>query len=156
MQRTTLQRLKSLLTEQHKRRYPNLPDHTRSIKVPTDTNANGLTRCVITWIELHGYQAERISNTGRMIDKSKVVTDVAGRSAIIGSKEWIKGTGTNGTADISATIKGRSVKIEIKYGKDRQSEAQKQYQAAIERSGGVYLIVRDFDEFINWFDKFIQ
>lgn len=156
MQKNTLQRLKSLMTEQHKRRYPNLPDHTRCIKIPTDSNANGLTRCVITWIELHGFQAERISNTGRMIDRTKVVTDVAGRCTIIGSKEWIPGTGTNGTADISATIKGRSVKIEIKYEKDRQSEAQKQYQADIERAGGVYLIVRDFDEFINWFDNFIQ
>ncbi len=30
--------------------------------------------------------------------------------------QWTKGTGTPGSADISATIKGRSVKIEVKYG----------------------------------------
>jgi hypothetical protein len=91
-----------------------------------------------------------------MIDKSKVVTDVAGRSALIGSKEWIPGTGTNGSSDVSATIKGRSVKLEIKYGKDRLSKAQIEYGESITRAGGVYLVVRDFDEFIEWFNNFIK
>jgi hypothetical protein len=48
------------------------------------------------------------------------------------------------------------VKIEIKYGKDRQSDVQKEYQASIERAGGVYIIVRTFYEFVVWYDKFIQ
>ncbi|KAF2380358.1 hypothetical protein BSN82_16780, partial [Acinetobacter baylyi] len=56
--------------------------------------------------------------------------------------QWTKGTGTPGSADISATIKGRSVKIEVKYGKDRQSQAQKDYQKAIEKAGGTYIIVK--------------
>jgi len=68
--------------------------------------------------------------------------------------QWTKGTGTPGSADISATIYGRSVKIEVKIGKDRQSEAQKNYQAMIERSGGTYIIAKDFDLFLEWFDKF--
>jgi hypothetical protein len=46
------------------------------------------------------------------------------------------------------------VKIEVKIGKDRQSEAQKKYQEDIERAGGVYLIARDFDSFVEWFDSF--
>jgi hypothetical protein len=70
--------------------------------------------------------------------------------------KWTPGQSTKGTADISATIRGRSVKIEIKYGHDRQSQVQKEYQASIERAGGVYIIVRDFDSFMVWYDKFIQ
>jgi hypothetical protein len=70
--------------------------------------------------------------------------------------KWTKGTGTKGSADISATINGRSVKIEIKYGKDRQSEAQIRYQEMIEKAGGTYLIVKSFDDFIQWFDLFIS
>jgi hypothetical protein len=69
---------------------------------------------------------------------------------------WTKGTTTAGSADISATIRGRSVKIEVKVGKDRQSEAQKRYQESIERAGGVYMIARDFDTFVEWFDEFIK
>jgi hypothetical protein len=70
--------------------------------------------------------------------------------------KWTPGQGTKGTADISATIRGRSVKIEVKYGKDRQSDAQKQYQEDIERAGGVYIIARDMDQFLDWFDAFIK
>lgn len=150
------QRFKDLVLQDSQQRYPNLPDHTRSITVPKDTDTNGLTRCVLKWIELHGYQAERISSTGRWIDNSSEVTDIIGRRMRIGSGKWIKGNGTPGTADISATIRGKAVKIEIKYGKDRQSVWQKRYQESIEASGGVYLIVRKFDDFVNWWDSWSQ
>jgi hypothetical protein len=59
---------------------------------------------------------------------------------------------TPGTADISLTLKnGLSVKVEVKWGKDRQSEAQKKYQAKIEKSGGIYLIIHKFEEFYDWY-----
>lgn len=70
--------------------------------------------------------------------------------------QWTKGTGTAGSADISATIKGRSVKIEVKIGKDRQSDAQKKYQEMIERAGGVYIIAKNFDEFVEWYNNFVS
>jgi hypothetical protein len=132
-------------------------------KIPTDyvvrtkyidTTANGLTKCVIDYINLIGGQAERISNTGRYIDDSKIVTDVLGNRKKIGTGKYIKGTGTNGTADISATFKGKSIKIEIKM-KDKQSEAQKEYQQAIERAGGIYFICHTFDEFLDKFNTFV-
>ncbi len=68
--------------------------------------------------------------------------------------KWTPGQGTKGTADISATIRGRSVKIEVKQ-KDKQSEVQKQYQQSIESAGGIYEIFRDFDSFVLWYEKFI-
>lgn len=121
----------------------------------SDSKTNGLTQCVIKWIQLNGYQAERISNTGRMIDTSRKITNVVGQVGIIGGKKWIKGTGTNGTADISATIQGRSVKIEIKFGADRLSQDQIEYGNNVTRAGGVYLVVRDFDQFVVWWDLII-
>ena len=120
----------------------------------TDTTANGLTKCVIDYINFIGGQAERISNTGRYIDESRIVTDVLGNRKKIGSGKYIKGTGTNGTADISATFKGKSIKIEIKM-KDKQSEVQKEYQQAIERAGGIYFICHNFDEFLEKFNTFV-
>ena len=121
-----------------------------------DATANGLTKCIITWLSVNGWQAERISNTGRYIDESKIVTDVMGHTKKIGSGKYIKGSGTKGTADISATVKGRSVKIEVKIGKDRQSDVQKKYQADIEKSGGIYFIATDFDYFIMWYKSFTE
>lgn len=117
----------------------------------SDKTANGLTKCVLQFIRLHGYQAERINTTGRPIDHREIVDDCLGFRRTIGSVTWIPGTGTKGSADISATIAGRSVKIEVKIGRDRQSEHQKAYQQSIEASGGIYLIVRNFQEFYDWY-----
>jgi hypothetical protein len=44
----------------------------------------------------------------------------------------------------------------VKYGKDRQSDAQKQYQEKIETAKGIYYIARDFDTFVEWYDKINQ
>ena len=117
----------------------------------TDSTANGLTKCIVDWVNLNGYQAERISTTGRYIDNSKIVTDVLGNSKRIGSGKYIKGSGTKGSADISATIRGKSIKIEVKLNKDKQSDYQIKYQQDIERAGGIYFIAKDFDQFIEFY-----
>jgi hypothetical protein len=104
----------------------------------TDKTANGLTKMIVDWIKYNGGQAERISTTGRYI---------------VSQKRWIKGSGTKGSADISATIKGRSVKIEVKIGKDKMSEDQHKYKEAIEKAGGIYYIAKDFDSFYEWYNK---
>ena len=129
-------------------KHPNMHPDCIPRPVYSDKTANGLTKMVIDWITLNGGQAERISNMGRYIDSSKVVTNVLGQRMKIGSGKFIPGAGTNGTADISAIVKGRSVKIEVKM-KDKQSDAQKKYQESVERAGGIYYIVRSFDEFID-------
>jgi F0F1-type ATP synthase alpha subunit len=121
----------------------------------TDKTANGLTKAIVKWINLNGYQAERISTSGRWVDNSKVVTDVLGNQKKIGSGKYIKGSGTKGSADISATIKGRSIKIEVKM-KDKQSEAQIEYQKAIERAGGIYFIAKDFTSFYEFYTTLVK
>jgi Holliday junction resolvase len=122
----------------------------------TDKTANGLTKAIVKWINLNGYQAERISTSGRWVDNSKVVTDVLGNQKKIGSGKYIKGSGTKGSADISATIKGKSIKIEVKINKDRQSEAQVEYQKAIERAGGIYFIAKDFNSFYEFYSTLVK
>jgi hypothetical protein len=91
-----------------------------------------------------------------VIDKRETYTDVVGRVKTIGGIQRTYSTTTNGTADISATINGRSVKIEVKIRKDRQSQAQKEYQAAIERAGGIYIVAKDFKSFYEWFIETFQ
>ena len=143
--------LTSLKLKELRDKYPSVP-YLPEPKY-TDATANGLTKCVIDFLNLSGHQAERISSMGRMIDKRQKTTDVLGRERIIGSLTYIKGTSTNGTADISSIINGKSVKIEIKIGKDRQSEVQKKYQQATEKAGGIYLITKSFDEFMEQYKK---
>jgi hypothetical protein len=148
---SAVKELEEMAFEAKKRKHPTVPYLSRD-KFRDDT-ANGLTMCILKHIRLFGGQAERISTTGRLIDRSSIVSDVLGHRRKIGGLQYIPTTGTKGSADISATIKSLSVKIEVKIGKDRQSEAQKQYQNSIEKSGGFYCIAKDFASFLEWYTK---
>jgi hypothetical protein len=136
--------------------HPNVPRYAIALPKYEDKTANGLTKCIIDYLQLSDHQAERINTMGRPIDNRKQVTDVLGRTKTIGSMTWGKSTATKGSSDISATIQGRSVKIEVKIGKDRQSQDQKVYQANIEKSGGQYWIVKNFDDFMKKYDEFLE
>jgi hypothetical protein len=57
-----------------------------------------------------------------------------------------------GTADLLGVIKGYAVAIEVKAGKDRQRESQKNFQECWERAGGVYLICRNVEETMEALD----
>jgi len=148
---TGLQQLRELALQDSRRRHPGFPEYARCTRKYSDKTANGLTRAIIDFLRFNGWQAERINCTGRPQDGRKVVKDVCGFSRTIGSVKWLPTSGQRGTADISATIRGRSVKIEIKMN-DRQSQDQKDYQQQIERAGGIYWLVRSFDEFIRLYD----
>jgi hypothetical protein len=108
--------------------------YTKKLKA---SNTNSLTECIIRLITFSGYHAERINIVG-------IVRKEGGYRASSMQK---------GTADVSATIKGLSVKIEVKFGKDRQSEHQKIYQGQITASGGIYYIAQTYEDFARWYSS---
>lgn len=108
----------------------------------SDATANELTACILDFINIvKNQQAERFHSGG-----------VPFRDPKTGDQKFAKPITTTGTADIHATINSLSVKIEIKIN-DTQSQAQKEYQRAIERAGGIYFIARNFREFAWWYRK---
>lgn len=139
--------LKKLKEEHLKAQYPSVPEYAIPPVKYSDKSANGLTNCIVDFLNLSGQFAERHSNEGRVIDGRKTYTDVLGRTKTIGSIKRINSSQKNGTSDIKAVIQGRMVAIEVKYGKDRQSENQKKYQKQIESAGGIYMIAKTFDDF---------
>jgi hypothetical protein len=149
MNKENKQRLEALKLANDIERHPSFPEAYFVKKKWDDKTANGLTKAITSFIQFNGYQAERINTMGVARENKRTDGKVIGVT-------WTKGTSTAGSADISATIRGRSVKIEVKVGKDRQSDAQKRYQESIERAGGVYMIARDFDTFVEWFDEFVK
>jgi len=148
--------LKNLWLETSRRRAPHFPENARIGAVPrySDKTANGLTKMIIDFLKFNGWQAERVSVTGRYIDKSKVFTDCIGRQRRIGSGKWIPASMQPGTADISATIAGRSVKIEVKCKatKDWIRPEQREYQKQVEAAGGIYVVTTDFESFYKWYN----
>lgn len=147
-------RLKELETAYLTKKYPSVPLYALAYTAFKETSANELTKCVTKFLNMSGWQAERINTMG-VYREAKKVQDMDGITRVVGKGKYTPSGSTKGSADISATIYGRSVKIEIKYGRDVQSEAQKKYQKAIEDAGGIYIIVREFDKFVQWYDNFL-
>lgn len=142
--------LERLEVEAYRRAHPSIPEEA---VVPTkhrDDTANALTRCIVRFLQLKGWQAERINTMGRPVDTRRTY-NIAGCRRQVGSMKWVRSTSTPGSADISATIAGRSVKVEVKVGKDRQSRSQKAYAEAVRKAGGEYVIAHDFEEFLGWY-----
>jgi len=154
MQSKGMTLLRKLALADSRKKHPTLPEAARYVKPYSDKTANMLTRAIIDFIRFNGFQSERINCTGRPQDNTRIITDVLGDSRRVGSVKWLPTSGQRGTSDISATIRGRSVKIEIKM-KDKESEYQRKYQESIERAGGYYWICHSFDEFMNYYNQFL-
>lgn len=148
--------LKAMRVAALKTKHKNFP--AKFIPVPQyrDNTAANLTRCVVDYINLLGFQAERVNCTGRMLDNTKTIEDVTGRSRTFGTKKWIPTTGTPGTSDVHAVVNGKALKLEIKAGKDRQSDAQREYEQQVTKAGGVYYLVKNFPDFFHWLNDFIK
>lgn len=122
---------------------PLIPPHARLKPVFRDKTANELTQSIISFFTVIDGFCERISSTGRQVNSK-------------GSTIWVYGTGKNGTSDLAACFQGMNIKIEVKTGNDRQSEAQKTYQERIKQAGGIYIIARSFDGFLYEFFKAVE
>jgi hypothetical protein len=111
---------------------------TRCKQRPT---ANQLTKAVVKYIN---YQknclAFRVNSTGIYDAKLGI---------------WRKSNTIKGIADISVIAHGHSLWIEIKVGKDRQSDAQKAFQSKVEKADGNYWLVREFKDFEARWQTFI-
>ena len=130
--------LERLAMDEARRKYPNHPAGVLAPRIFRDDSANGLTQCIVKYITLQGGFASRINSTG--IYNKKL-------------HKYIPGTQKKGIADVMATFKGLSLHIEIKHGRDVQSEAQKKVESEVNRAGGRYYLARDFSSFKSWLDK---
>lgn len=159
----TLRELSELEARDRHTKNPSFPfDYLARTKY-TDKTANGLTKCIVEFLRLHGHQAERIRSEGRMIDGTQVVTDVLGHRKTIGSVKFIKASSQNGTADISAVVAvnvmGRIVGVACKWEvkmRDKQSDAQRQYELNVTTAGGKYFLVHSFEEFQEQYESVLR
>jgi hypothetical protein len=125
---------------------------TLATQYPDVTTSNGLTRYILYFLKWSGWRATRVSSAGRIIKAPQ--KQISGISLNV--NKFIPSTTRKGSADISATINGRSVMIEIKIGRDKPSEWQLKEQELERSSGGVYEFIHDADEFLRWYDQFIK
>jgi hypothetical protein len=152
MNRENKAMLQRMEREQQRAKYPNMPEHALAGTNWQDNSANALTKSIIGFLNMSGHFAERINTQGTYRQGRKLKVGEGTRQM---PGKYVPTTGVKGSADISCTIKGRSVKIEVKFKNDRQSEDQKKYQVQTEAAGGIYYVARDFDSFKEWYDELI-
>lgn len=93
--------------------------------------SSSLTDAVIKYFKLHGGNAYRINTVG-IYDKEM------GGLRNSGMKK--------GLPDVIGIYKGQFIGVEIKIGKDRQSDYQKEREQEINAAGGLYFIAKTFDQ----------
>ena len=108
----------------------------------SDDDANSLTVCVVDYLNFMQHHAERVAVTGIPTIRN-------------GKIEWRRSHMNRGTSDVHSIIASRACMLEIKHGADEMSSEQKEYQKKVEAAGGVYIVVRTFEDFLNWYDNFI-
>lgn len=157
---TAIQHLKSLALDHIRTKSPDLPYPDSFVHKYDDKKPGHLVRCMKDYLKFVCPDAmvDSISNTGRMVDGRTEVTNVMGQRGMIGSVGYIKGTGTRGISDTKiawTNLHGRHINwsAEIKIGRDIQSQAQKEYEAKVKRSGGHYSLVRTFEDFVAQFNQ---
>ena len=105
------------------------------VAIPNVNTANGLTSFITKFLFHMGHRATRINVMGRKL-----------------GNKFIRSTTRKGTADISATINGRSVMLEIKVGKDKPRPKQLKEQELERKAGGVFEFVGTPEQFFEIYD----
>lgn len=142
--------------EEKLRKFPNLYKPGDESKyewpLPSDRKANGLTKLIVGFLKLKGHHANRINTQGQARTGKVQRYEAFSNKAVYDQQiRWTKSTTTKGTADIDAIIFGKSVKIEVKIGRDKMSEDQLRYQVNVEKAGGLYYVARDMQSFYEWY-----
>ncbi|MDE6338672.1 MAG: VRR-NUC domain-containing protein [Muribaculaceae bacterium] len=84
-----------------------------------------------------------------------VATPNAGRRSIVTGARFKAEGLTAGVADLSLYYKGKTLFIEMKTPKGRQSPSQKEWQQTIEAQGFRYVICRSFEDFTKLINEYI-
>jgi hypothetical protein len=140
----TLKDLTELKFKMDVKNRPSVPLHAVPRKTFTDKTANGLATAIKAFCDLQGVMCMRSGNEGRYRPGSSVV-DVIGRTRVM-KGTWLPGQ-NNGLADITIILKGMTHYVEIKIGKDRQSDVQKTFESMAKKAGASYDIAKSWNDF---------
>ena len=128
-------------------------NHVFAVKQPK--KASELESLIDEYCTLSNAECTKNHSEGRQIVSKTNVTDVLGRSNSITDVKHIPSTTRRGTSDLTVVKDGKALYVEVKL-KDRQSEAQKQWQKRVEGFGNTYVIVRNIDEFAEVFTEYFN
>jgi len=95
---------------------------------------SAIQKQILDYIRRLGFYAWKNNNTGIFDPKRKVFRTVE----------------TKGVSDIIAIKNSLVLFIEVKTEKGVQSDSQKEFQAEIEKHGGIYILARSIEDVSEW------
>jgi hypothetical protein len=138
---TALQYLNALADAAKATKHPNVPAFGLVKSKYSDKDANGLTICVVDFLNLSGHFATRLASTGTY------------RADI---NQYIPSQQRSGLPDVMAVINGQAVFVEVKIGKDRLSAKQQGTIKELLRAGAWCFVTKTFEEFYSWYTAQFQ
>lgn len=149
--------LKTLAETVSAGKHPNIPAHARPVLKYSDKDAGSLTTAVLSYLRnIKKCRVWRQPSEGRYIE-GQSVTNVIGQTIQTRKGIFIpRDKHAIGIGDIAGVVPGgKAIFVEIKIGRDRQSEEQIEFENDIKRLGGIYVIARTWDGFIVDISKYI-
>lgn len=138
----TLKELNLFKKAQNQKLYPNLPASAVVQGRFKDSSANELTKAIIYHFEeVLGGLALRINNTGIYDPRTKRFRASHTRKGI---------------PDIICVLDSSFIGVEVKYGKDRLSQHQKQMKLDIEAAGGFYMVAKTFEQYVDTLNTYLD
>lgn len=101
---------------------------SKQLGAPT---ANELTQQILKWARFHRYFASRVNTAG-------IYDQRTGR--------YRTGTTRKGFPDVVIIANGLFYGVEVKAGRDQQSQEQRNCQLEIEAAGGTYILARTLED----------
>lgn len=138
MVETKIDALKELAAqafEKKKLDHPSMPEFAIVKTKFNDSTSNDLTKCILAYFRMNGGYAVRINTQGQWNEKLGMFT---------------KSTTKKGTSDVHGCLNGRFYSIEVKIGRDSQSDEQEETQVYVEASGGLYFVAKNYQSFYEW------
>lgn len=85
-------------------------------------------------------------------EAKRTMKAIKGKQVCIGGVKWKAEGGIKGAADMCLFVRNNTYNclfIEFKYGKNKQTEEQKEFQRKVELFGNKYILIYSFNEFVN-------
>ena len=136
---TALQKLDNLSYQSKIEQFPNMPIKAVVKEKFTDKDTNSLTRCIAAFMKLKGHYIVRINTQGQMRGNTRTYS-----------------TTQKGTSDLHGIVNGIHLSVELKMKRDTQSKDQEETQRQVEKAGGIYLLIRDFEQFYKFYCEFLN
>lgn len=148
--------LREFSTAYYDQKYKNskVPAHAQPRKPFQENSANALTKTILAYFEFNGVKAWRQASDGRFI-RGKEYTDWAGRPREEKGTFIPRSKAAKGIGDVASVVKGLFISWEVKIKKDYQKPDQKEFQSDLEKSGGKYHIVKDWESFYSQVKQYL-